>query len=468
MKPKKKVEDAIRRKLRFTAAATLRDRWLTDVMNAQEESNGITPALHEPFIGSTIMRSRIIKLTSVAALIAVAVLSLTFLGRLSSPAYAIEQTFEALQNVRFLHLIRYDDTNRVVDERWIEIGMDGWQVRYTQDNAPPHTFSVREDGQSTAVYRHEKKAVIIYDRKDQQYQWVGELGKAFENLRQDGKILQENDQYKGRPAHKVWWPYLSAECYVDPQTKLPMVVGDYELSYEDPPAGVFEITIPPGYVVLDKRPGAAAGPVPDWLLAEENAGAGRQECFSKGTQALIRGDYAEAVKQLEQALGLDSWATFWLGSAYDGLGQYDQAVKYFSQMVKDFGGDKKPVPPLNYARGLAYARGGNLNAAKTDFEACLPAMIQTLRIPSGGTMFEYADNPQIRSGKHKPTDQEIVVKMINRLRLITGQNFGYDPSATAEQNEAALAAWEQWFKNGGRPKFTPDAKLLPLPGAEKP
>ena len=37
MKPKKKVEDAIRKKLRFTAAATLRDRWLTDVMNAQEE-----------------------------------------------------------------------------------------------------------------------------------------------------------------------------------------------------------------------------------------------------------------------------------------------------------------------------------------------------------------------------------------------------------------------------------------------
>ena len=88
---------------------------------------------------------------------------------------------------------------RSVDERWIEIGMEGWQVRYTQDNAPPATFSVREDGQSTAVYRHEKKAVIIYDRKDRQYQWVGELGKAFENLRQEGKILQENDRVQGPP-----------------------------------------------------------------------------------------------------------------------------------------------------------------------------------------------------------------------------------------------------------------------------
>ena len=50
MKPKKKVENTIRRKLRFTAAATLRDRWWTDVLNAQEEANGITPALHEPFL----------------------------------------------------------------------------------------------------------------------------------------------------------------------------------------------------------------------------------------------------------------------------------------------------------------------------------------------------------------------------------------------------------------------------------
>ena len=156
------------------------------------------------------MRSPIVKLTSIAAVIAVAVLALVFWGRLGTPAYALDQTADALQNVRFLHLIRHNDTNQVVDERWIEIGMEGWQVRYTQDNAPPATFSVREDGQSTAVYRHEKKAVIIYDRKDRQYQWVGELGKAFENLRQQGKILQENDQYKGRPAHKVWWPYLSA------------------------------------------------------------------------------------------------------------------------------------------------------------------------------------------------------------------------------------------------------------------
>jgi tetratricopeptide (TPR) repeat protein len=469
MKPKKRVEEAIRSKLRFTARSTLRDRLLTDVMNAQEESTQIRPVLCGPGIGRKIMKTRIARVTSVAALIAVAALSLMFWSRLGTPAYAIEQTVEALQNVQFLHILRRDEAGQINDERWIEIGQDGWQVRYRQQNPssviekhPGAPSMVIEDGESTAVYRHEKKAVILYDRKDRQYQWVGELGKAFENLRQEGKILEENSEYQGRPAHKVWWPHLSAECYVDPETKLPMAIGETELSYEHPPAGTFEITIPDGFAVLDKRPGAVTEAAPDWLLAEESAGENRAKNFGEGTAALIRGDYAEAAKWLEQGLGADSWATFWLGSAYYGLGQYDQAAVYFGRMLTDFGGDKKPVPFCNYALGLAQARGGHLEAATVNFQACLPAMIQTLRIPSGGKMFEYADNPKIRCGQHKPSDEEMVVKMINRLRIITGQNFGYDPNATPEDHEAAIAAWEQWFKTDGRIQFTPDAERLPV------
>jgi tetratricopeptide (TPR) repeat protein len=472
MKPRKKVEKAIRGKLRFTAGATFRDRLLTDVMNAREESNEMRPALHEPGIRRTFMRSSVAKLTSIAAVVAVAALSIVFWGRLSTPAYAIEQTVEALQNVRFLHIIGCDEAGEISDERWIEIGEDGYQVRYRQQNPlsviekhPGVPSMVIEDGESTAVYRQEKKAVIIYDRSEMQYQWVGQLGKAFDNLLQEGKVLEENSEYQGRLAHKVWWPYMSAECYVDPETKLPMAIGDTELSYEEPPAGAWEITIPDGFVVIDKRPGATPTTTPDWLIAEENTGETKGESFRQGVEALIRSDYTQAAKQLEQALGYDSWATFWLGSAYYGLGQYDLAAEYFTEMLntmlKAFGGDV--LPYCNYALGLAQAKAGNLEAAKANFEACLPAMIQTLRIPSGGKMFEYADNPKIRCGQHKLSDEEMVVKMINRLRIITGQNFGYDPNGAAKDNEAAIAAWEQWFQTDGQIRFTPDAELLPVP-----
>jgi hypothetical protein len=74
----------------------------------------------------------------------------------------------------------------------------------------------------------------------------------------------------------------------------------------------------------------------------------------------------------------------------------------------------------------------------------------------------------VRYGKGKLSDEEMVIKMINRLRLISGQDFGYDSAGTPEQKEAALAAWEQWFSNGGPIRFTPDAVLIPLPTTQNP
>ncbi len=472
MKPRKTVEETIKRGLLFSAASTWRERLLQEMMHAQEQSKDTIPALHEPVTGRFIMKSPIVKSVAAAAVIAVGLLTLSFWGRVTTPAYALGDTVEALKNVRFLHILGYDDQGGIKDERWIEIGMGGWQVRYRQDS-PPHHVAI-EDGESTAVYRNDKKAVILYDREDMQYQWVGELGKAFENLRQEGKILQENGQYQGRPAHKVWWPYLSAECYVDPQTKLPIAIGNSELSYEEPPAGTFEITVPEGYAVADKRPGATT-PLPEWLREEEEIQRTAHENFRQATRALAQGDFAEAAELFEYVVEHQAgrnWAWFWLGSAYYELGQYDLAMEKFTKVLEIFnaygGGGKEPLGYCNYARGLAYARLGMQAEAISDLQVCLPAMIRTLRIPSAGTMFEYADNPLIRYGEYKPTDQEIVAKMVNRLRLITGQNFGYDPGATPEQNEAAIAAWEQWLATDGSIRFTPDAERITLPVTKNP
>ena len=264
---------------------------------------------------------------------------MVFWGRLSAPVYALEQTVEALQNVRFLHVVGRDETGKISDERWIEIGMDGYQVRYRQQNPPElvaqfpgHPSMVVEDANSVALYRADKKAVILYG-KDHQCQWIGPLGEFFENLRQQGKIVKENDTYQGRPAHKVWWPAASAECYVDPETKLPIAIGNATLSYEEPPAGTFDIVVPDGYALFDKRPGAVATATPDWLQQEDKTQVDQKEAFRQGTQALIRGDYAEAAKHLEQANGCDSWASFWLGKAYYELGRYDLAIKNFDILL---------------------------------------------------------------------------------------------------------------------------------------
>jgi len=415
------------------------------------------------------MKGPIAKSAIVAAVIVIAVLAFTLLPKLNTPAYAISQTVEALQNVRFLHLIVRDEAGQVEQERWIEIGADGFQVRYRQDG-PGSDFAAIEDGETTAAYRHEKKAVILYDHDEMQYQWVGPLGEAFEDLRQNGKILEEDGTYQGQPAHKVWWPYLSAECYVDPDTKLPIAFGNAEISYEEPPAGTFEIVIPEGYAVLDKRPGAEPGPVPDWLREEEETRQRGGDAFALGTHALADGDFATAAENFELAVETSprrNWAWFWLGSAYYGLGQYDVAIEKFTNVLELFeaygGGGDKPLEYCNYARGLAYAQLGMRAEAEADLQVCLPAMVRTLRIPSSGSMFEYADNPLIRYGEYKPTEQETVTKMVTRLQLITGQNFGFDPEASAEENEAAIAAWEQWLAEGGTVRSPAEADLATVP-----
>lgn len=409
------------------------------------------------------------RLAAAALLIVAVALMMTFLNESGGLAYALEQTIEAMQNARFLHVVSHDEAGRITDERWIEIGMDGRQVCYRQEHpmswllafqqtgevAPDPTGDlsmvpmVIEDGETTALYRYDKEAVVLYDREDRQYQWVGDLGGAFENLRQKGKILEENVDYEGRAAHKVWWPSMNGECYIDPRTKLPITLGGSRLSYEQPAPETFDIVVPDGYVVLDQRDGSAAADAPEWLVAEENVQEQKTKSFRRGANALATGNYAEAARLLEQGIGADSWAWFWLGRAYYELGQYDLAIENYNALldvVKKVASGEV-LEYCRYARGLAYTQLGMTEAAKADFDACLPAMMRTLRIPSAGSMFEYADNPLIRYGQYKPSEAEMVANTIARLRIVTGQDFGFDPNGTEEEKEAAIAAWEQWYQD---------------------
>jgi tetratricopeptide (TPR) repeat protein len=255
-----------------------------------------------------------------------------------------------------------------------------------------------------------------------------------------------------------------AECYVDPKNKLPIALGDTEMSYEQPPAGTFDIAIPQEYAVVDLRPGRETGSIPDWLQDKANA----DDCFNQATHALARGDYIKAAELFEYVVEHQerNWAWFWLGSAYYGQGQHELAIEKFTKVLEIFkaygGGDQPPIY-CNYARGLAYAQIGMDEAAVKDLQPCLPAMISALREPSAAAMFEYADNPLLRYGKYHPSEQQILANMINRLRIITGQNFGYDPDGSVEENEASIAAWEEWYENSGEIKVTPDAELVQVP-----
>ncbi len=427
-----------------------------------------------------LIMNRTMKFTTAAALIIVAFVgAVSFLDRFGASAYAVEQTIEALHNVRYMHIVKYDKAGNLEDERWEEIDPNGYQARYRQ-NTPSHLFYVVDDRKTVMVYHagKDKNTAILYDPKEQSYTWHYAPGKMFDEIA-EGKpayaVVAENVQYKGRPAHHLRMVALDWDVYIDPKSKLPMAIGDYEVSYEEPPQGTFDIAIPEGAIVVDKRPGATPGPEPLWMVQErekKEAAKIAQGYFEQGRRALAAGQYAAAVDALTESLELSpgrNWAQFWLGKALYESGRYDEAIYRLTRVIEMTSEHGLQIPSYYLARAVAFQGKGMTDMAQIDFEKALPKMIEALRNSEAAGSFDLADDPLrcadgMREDCHgAPTPEQSLVMMINRLRILTGQNFGYDPSAGEEEKERAISAWEQWSKDSGRFKFTPDAKLIPVP-----
>jgi len=415
--------------------------------------------------------SRLMKFAAAAAIIIVAVLAVRVLDKSLSTTYAFDQTLEAVKNVRFMHVVQRDEAGQITDERWIEMGSDGFQVRYRQDN-PPNRLIV-EDGQTVSVYYKDKNTITLYDPKDKQYQWIGNLRVALNELAGQGSmVIEENVDYWGQKAHRVRWLKLNTDCYINPKNKLPIAMAGYQISYEYPPEGTFDIVIPNGVEVVDKRPGAEPIEEPEWLadkLAKEKVASTN---FRNARRALAAGQYQEAAELFAKVVEVQpgrNWAWFWLGKAHYELGRYDTAIYEFSKVIEMFTKDRV-VPHYCYlARAFAYQAKGMQDMARQDFNVALPVMIDALRNIQGATLFDYADDPLYRSlpKDKRPTAEQSLAMMVNRLRIVTGQNFSYNPDVTDEENEVAITAWEDWYKNSGQVKFTPDVELIPIPARQE-
>lgn len=397
--------------------------------------------------------SRLKKLAAAAVIIVAVALSIIIVDKLASPAYAFEQTLAAVEDVRYLHAVRRDEAGQIDDERWIEIGDDGFQVRYRQDNPPNR--SIVEDGETVSVYYKDKNTIVLHDPADKQYQWIGNLKEWLNEVAGEGSMtIEQNIDYKGRKAHLVRWLKLNVDCYIDPQTKLPIALAGFEISYEDPPEGVFDIIIADGVEVVDKRPGAEPAQEPEWLAAKSAAEKVAGTNFNDARLALAAEEYEKAAELFAKVVEIQSgrnWAWFWLGNAHYQLGEYDAAIREFSEVIDMFNEHANGVVPhyCHLARGLAYAAKGMKDMAQRDIDVALPIMIDALRKTEGAVSFDYADDPLYRSlsEDERPSTQQSRAMMVNRLRIVSGQNFGYNPDASAEANEQAIAAWEQWYQN---------------------
>lgn len=470
------IKETVEEKLEKLGRAIGSDDSLVENLMSSIEAGSVDKSNSAGRSNSTLITGRftmnyIWKIAAAAAIIMAVALSIVAVDRFSSPAYAFEQTLEAVRDIQFIHVVRRDEAGRVKDERWIEIGPDGFQVRYRQDTRP--NIFVVEDGETVSVYYKDKNTIVLYDPKDRQYQWIGNLGEWLNELAGQGSmVIEENVDYWGRKAHRVRWLKLNQECYVDPETKRPIGIGGYQISYETPPEGTFDIVIGSDMVVVDKRPGAEPTEEPKWLADKLNKDEIANMLFKNARYALAEGKYEEAAElfaKVVEVQGGRNWAWFWLGEAHYKLGEYDKTIYEFTKVIDIFAEHKSVPHYCHLARGQAYAAKGMKDMARHDLGVALPLMIETLRNIEGAMMFDYADDPLYRSlpKEKRPTAEQSLAMMINRLRIISGQNFGYDPDGSGEENEQAIAAWEEWFKNSGEIEFTPDAVLVPIPETDE-
>jgi hypothetical protein len=376
-----------------------------------------------------------------------------------------------------MHIVHRDRAGNIEDERWIEIGSDGIQARYRQDT-PERDFFVVDDRQTVMVHHPGKDTVVLYDASEKCWTWIYAPGKVFQELAAGGPdycTVEENVQYKGQPAHHLRWVIGDTDIYIDPKTKLPIAHGDYEIDYAEPPEGTFDIVIPNAVFVVDKRPGAPPSEEPEWMIEEKRKkemGLSAQDYFEDARRALAGGDYVKAVECFTKTVEIQpgrNWAWFWLGRAHYELGEYDQAIWEFSKVIDMFRNHDWGASYCYFARGLAYAKKGMKKAAEEDISKALPQMILALRNIKAAALFVLADDPLLRAdgmreGCHEaPTKEQCLAMMINRLRIVTGQNFGYDPDTSVEENEQAIKGWEDWLENSGQIEFALESELLPIP-----
>jgi len=251
MRPTEKIKKLFV-KSNVTVSSKLDDKIINDAFQALEKSIKAKPAVLQPNIWRIIMKSRITKIAAAAAVIIAVLLSITFLDKAVTPAYAIEQTIQANHSVQYLHVKAFMvSISDEPIENWIEFDEAG-QVKNMRVNKP--AWMSPTDGESVIVWNDGKmklwvkKKNFLVTMKDQEIaaqvlSMVEQLDPkhAVANILQaqeqgDTKIEIEEPENKAEPIVitatslvENSLPFQRVILFVDQATKLLNTVETYQL-----------------------------------------------------------------------------------------------------------------------------------------------------------------------------------------------------------------------------------------------
>lgn len=227
----------------------------------------------------TIMQTKITKLATAAAIILIVVLGITILDRFTTPAWAIEQTIEALKRFNAVHvsgIMSAEDRSETGFNLWatanadhsqsrdFRLELDNGQVRCVRGN---DTYHYDPNTNTVRILRWERCSINP---------WLGpKLFQQLQQYTQDWKVSYGTDAATGQdrvfvtcsypyaPDLKSWW------FEFDLETKLPVSFKQWHnlhrkgtpvfdaqriIYYEDLPDEVFEFEIPEGAKIIEETP----------------------------------------------------------------------------------------------------------------------------------------------------------------------------------------------------------------------
>lgn len=110
----------------ITVNSKIDDRIISDALTAFDKSEKTQSISPEPNIWRIIMKNRITKIAATAVIMIPVILSIIFLDKSVTTAYALEQTIEANRTMRYLHLRYFDSSHDdVAKECWLEFDETG-------------------------------------------------------------------------------------------------------------------------------------------------------------------------------------------------------------------------------------------------------------------------------------------------------------------------------------------------------
>jgi hypothetical protein len=119
MRPADNIEKLIR-KLHYETSAETHDKIYGNVMQTLDEKQKEESGTIKPDKWRIIMKTKATKLGAAAVIIACIVLYITFMEKTVTPAYSFEQTLQAIQNLRTMHMVCKDWSGNKF-EMWIEL-----------------------------------------------------------------------------------------------------------------------------------------------------------------------------------------------------------------------------------------------------------------------------------------------------------------------------------------------------------